>query len=456
MTDYLVYLLATALNAVLLYRFVLWRGWVSFEGLGGVLLLVVIASDFVALTIGWAVTPYPAEIGHELRARVYPTLVHAAGILAVAVGLWLVDPHPEPVRRELTDADRERLAQYATLLIILGLGMKTVSLYVAGVRSIVQYLTQMYFFTVYQAKFGGFLDKGPVIANLGIAVLAATRGPRVVRQVPYVLAMGAVGFGLTTSRADLLGAILTYLVVVAVLNRAMLREAMRHRATLTVTAALMVVLVLLNSGIKSELRVRTEDRPPTPTSLSSTFAMAGQLFAARFSAEGLFDGYSNLVNRLEESPGRFFDGAVGRYTLTAWVPYVIYRDKPQHPFRATGDLIYDDYHSIMEDVSAPTLVGSAYADYGPASVLFYLIVYGVALGAIRRVATRRSSPILLLLWYLHFTHVDGGTNIIHGGILNLIDAFALASGVIALTITASQVVDWARFASAPPRIRPAD
>ncbi|MBI4420381.1 MAG: hypothetical protein HY560_06105, partial [Gemmatimonadetes bacterium] len=150
MFDLLAYLGLTCLNLAILVGIVRWRSWLSFEGLGSLLLLVVIGSDAVALLVSYLVSPTSDEAVRELQGRVYPTLVHTAGLAALTVGLVVGNPKPVPLQRDLKDTDRRLLVQVGRFLVVFGLGMKLVSMYVGGVRSLGQYLTQLYFYTVYQ------------------------------------------------------------------------------------------------------------------------------------------------------------------------------------------------------------------------------------------------------------------------------------------------------------------
>ncbi len=109
-------------------------------------------------------------------------------------------------------------------------------------------------------------------------------------------------------------------------------------------------------------------------------------FGTRFGRAGVYAGYANLVDRQLEDHAFFMQGRVLAYSLTAWVPHVVYPDKPVHPFRDIGYLIRDNFSSRFDTVYAPTLVGFAFADFGLASVVTYLFFGGLVLGCSARFA----------------------------------------------------------------------
>ena len=131
-------------------------------------------------------------------------------------------------------------------------------------------------------------------------------------------------------------------------------------------------------------------------------AEALSTFGTRFGSAGVYAGYATMVDRQSDDPSLLMHGRVLAYTLTSWVPHVVYPDKPVHPFRDIGYLIRENFSSRFDTVYAPTLVGYAWADFGLVSVVTYLFFGAFALGWLRRLVSADSTPILAVVGYLHF------------------------------------------------------
>jgi hypothetical protein len=167
-------------------------------------------------------------------------------------------------------------------------------------------------------------------------------------------------------------------------------------------------------------------------------AEALSTFGTRFGSTGVYAGYATMVDRQSADPSQFMHGRVLSYTLTAWIPHVVFPEKPVHPFRDIGELIRENYSSRFDTVYAPTLVGYAWADFGLVSVVTYLFLGAFALGLLRRVVAGPEAPLLLVVGYLHFTLVEGATNLIHNGFLSSLASAVLA--VVAVGLTAGYVM----------------
>jgi len=313
--------------------------------------------------------------------------------------------------------------------------MKLFALYATGLTSLSEYWSQMGTYRSLQGEYGWFLDHGTSIAVFGLGLLSASQGKRILRQIVILAAMNLVSFVFSFSRSDLIGVLIGFIFITAALNRPLFRSLLNRRWLMILGLPFVAFLIIIDTGIKSQLRTFSsyDTLGAVSLSLDELYDRTKGQFIDRFSQAGLYDGYCNLVNRLSDGMAPFYDGKVIVYTATAWVPYVIYKEKPMHPFRAVGYLIYDDYRTSIYDVSATMLVGSAFADYGIWSVILYLFVYGLLLGGIRKITVHQEGHILSLIWYLHFLGVDGASNMIHGGIVNFSDSFMLASGVMILT-----------------------
>jgi hypothetical protein len=66
-------------------------------------------------------------------------------------------------------------------------------------------------------------------------------------------------------------------------------------------------------------------------------------------------------------------------------------------------------------------------------VVTYLFFGAFALGWLRRLLSTETTPILAVVGYLHFTLVEGATNLIHNGFLSSLASAMLAVAAIGLT-----------------------
>ena len=441
MNEIFLYLPFFLLNILIIIFIIRWRGFISFEGLGVSMLAVVIASDYLGLIIVYF---FAEEMTKEiLLLRIYPSIVHAVGLLALGAGLFIFDPKPVSISRQLSPKERKDVINIAGFFIILGFTMKFISLYAEGITSITSFYQNMYGYVVSQRKFGGFLDEGFTIMLLGLGLIAANQ-KTVKRQSLLLIIMMALTFYLSISRGGVVGTIITFFLLLWIFNRKSLKFWLNP-----LFIAIFVVLIILTAGLKSQIRAGPN---VVDMSFSGMFHWGLDRFADRFSDIGLYDGYSNYINRVSMDEYRLHKGEVLKYTLTSWVPYVIYKDKPQHPFRAIGDIVYRDYRVSIEDVSAVMLVGTAFADYGVISVILYLFFYGVLLGFLRKITTGNKVYIFLFIWYLHFVFIDGCSNFIHGGIVNIFGTIALATGVIGLGFIYIQIIFIMRTTAKSARI----
>ena len=248
------------------------------------------------------------------------------------------------------------------------------------------------------------------------------------RYFPLGLFTAAMAFFLTSSRAGIVGAALMFFVVAVAFNPTTYRRWMRPRLI-----AAFLVLLVVSSGIKTQLRFFPGTSSGVKTDWPELAAEALSTFGTRFGSAGVFAGYATMVDRQRHDPELFMHGRVLAYTLTAWVPHLVYPEKPVHPFRDIGYLIRENYSSRLDTVYAPTLVGYAWADFGLRSVVAYLFFGAFALGLLRRMVSGPNVPIIVVVGYLHFTLVEGATNLIHNGFLASLAGAMLALAAIGLT-----------------------
>ncbi|HUR96088.1 MAG TPA: hypothetical protein VMY76_16025 [Gemmatimonadales bacterium] len=424
----LAYTVVAAWNLALLVAIARWRGITSYEGLGMALLALVVGSDYAGLCIALALTHGSPEVRAMVDLRLWPGLIHLLGLLCFALGLFVASPNPPKIRRVLTDDDARQLRYAGSFLLVLGLAMKVVALGSEGITSITDYFANIYAYNVAQRQLGTFWDWGTELAMFGGALLAAGYEHRRGRQALLAALMAAIAFFLTSSRAGIVGAALMFFVVVAAFNPHTLRSWVRPRLI-----AAFLVLLVVTSGIKTQLRFFPGSSSGVRTDWPELAAEALSTFGTRFGSAGVYAGYATMVERQSEDPSLLMHGRVLAYTLSAWVPHVVFPDKPVHPFRDIGYLVRENYSSRLDTVYAPTLVGYAWADFGLVSVVTYLFFGAFALGWLRRLVSAGSTPILAVIGYLHFTLVEGATNLIHNGFLSSLASAMLAIAAISLT-----------------------
>jgi hypothetical protein len=405
-----------AANLIFMAILIRWRGLLSFEGLGLGLLFVTMVMDWLSLGSAYIFSPH--EVGPLLMERIYPLSVHLVGIGALGAGLWIADPSPRPLSFQ-GESGMGRIRSMAWTLVVIGLGMKFFALWSSGLLNPNLYYEKMFSYVSSQRKWGGFWDEGLNVAVLGFGLLVAETD-RLRKQILLFVLMMGFTLLLSFSRGGVVAPVFYFFIFLWAFNK---RSFARWTHPLFLTALLVGVVV--SAGIKSQTRWESSKRD---FSASSIVRVGLGRFSDRFGQAGLFDGYVNIVHRLSFEGGQRKGGDVLLYTLTSWVPFVFYHDKPVNPFRAIGDLVYRDYRIDENDVSAPTLVGSAFLDFGVASVVVYLLVYGWVLGFLKR-SVLSVSGTYAFVWYILVTFVDGFTNFIHGGIVNLPYTLGLGSGI---------------------------
>lgn len=397
-----------------------WRGFFSYEGIGFFCCLVMVATDGLGIAAASLIGTEISGLQAEIANRLYPGVVFELGILVFLGGLAIAELRPRPVMVPIQQPEDRRTFVVAALgVILLGLTFKTVAMVSYGVSSIGDYLINLGGYTTGQRGLGGFLDLGLPLAIVGLAMLGAAARNLAV-SVGLFLLGALLSFLLSYSRAELFGTMFLFFVMFGITRPDIVRLAKRHIVITSMLAATIASGIILNSGVKSAMRAGQDVRG---FSIAEIGTLGVDRWLDRFSGEGVYDGYCNFVNRLSQSPERFWRGDVAVYAVVSTVPHFLFPTKPAHPFRDTGYLVYDDMRSSVEDVCATTVVGSAYADFGLVSVVFYLGIYGVVIGMLRRVLLKRGTFSRLL--YVNLIIIEGSTNFIHTGVLAFIPSLAL-------------------------------
>lgn len=418
MESLLYYLPFFVMNVSLMVVLIRWRGFLSFEGLGISCLLALVSIDGISLFIVF-LSQSDDNVSKIILERIIPTVVHIVGLLSLIFGMLVIDPKPVPISRHFNVTEKYIITKIAWILAIVGFSMKIFSLVSMGITDVQSYFLGMSDYVIAQRKFGGFLDEGLSISVFGLGIVAANKDT-IMKQSVLLFIMGLLVFFLSHSRGGVLSIFLIFFLLLFLFNKRLLKKWFNPILIIFIS-----LIIVLTSGIKSQFRAN-------PENIDTSFVGMGKWginrFVDRFSEEGLYDGYANFVNRLYEDETKFKRGEVLEYTLTSWIPYIFYKEKPQHPMRAIGDLVYRDRSVSLEDVSAVTLIGTTFYDFGIISVIIYTFIYGIFLGLLRILTAASKVNVFIIVWYLHIIFIDGFTNIIHGGILNFPGTIALATG----------------------------
>ena len=383
------------------------------------LALAVGSDGLVLLGAYWLEWDSTSYVINRMRAEIIPTMVHLLGLAGLAVGLALSDPTAVPIARQLNKSERTFLGVTGWTLIVTGLSMKLAAMHLMGISNLLEYLDQLYVYDTSIREFG-FLDQGVALAVFGIVLLVVNYEGKLVRQATLLMVGMAIALVLSTSKSGLL----LLAVPFYILTRTLSPKTLKAWSRLPVIAVV-GTLFIIGLGIKAQIKYGGLDKIDATS--ENVIDVAQATIQARFSGSGLYKGYTHLVNRLLEDPSKRLDFAVAAEVFSGVVPRFIWNEflsaeKPEHPFHAKGELIHEDYIVDEYGNDAPTLVGFAFADSGFWSLVLYLTLGGMMLGAIRKFAVSRNRNVLVLIGYAYFAALlgpslaeSGFTNILYDG-----------------------------------------
>jgi hypothetical protein len=414
------FILVSGANIGLLCFLIRKRGWSSAEGLCAIYLLLAVISDNVELLINMRFWPDALRLGpEEINMRIYPTIVHTLGIAALLAGLTLADPRPRSISRTLSPSESRSLVRIAIALVVIGGLMFGVAI----LRGVPTGFTTVEGFKDVTEQSGAFLYRGADVALVGLALLFAT-----LHGIPKILC-GFVAVILPVVALFNKGGFEKGLVWMAVVYSAyqakQFQRVLRSILSWTVMLPAAALIILLVIGVKIHYRTGGDDVQSSDALQAGINSVRG-----RYSADGLYRGYSQMTTYIRNGWIAPFDGQMLGYALTCWVPGFIYPDKPVHPTRNTGYMVYADHHSYKGDASAFTLVGIAYADFGIPSVVCYLVAGGLVLGWIRKAANRPGGSLYRHVGYL-FLCLFGACSA-ESGLLLLIYVVLLCAAVMGM------------------------
>ena len=388
-----------------------------------------VVTDNIEVVFHYLTSPDLLPLGHrELAFRIYPTAVEILGLLVLLVGLWIADAKANSIAWDLDASGLVRLRRIGIAVAVVGFSLTFIALYLVGALSSLNFYAAIDAFRSQALPFGGFWYRGADIAVFGMALTL----PSLQRRSKYfflvLTLMMFVSFFLRTNKGGLEEPILWGGMVLFVYNRQFLRELLSVK-----TIVLALALAFLGIGLKLWFLPRAMDRGPTTRgSFTQLVKLAAAGASARWGDNGLYRGYCQFVNTLPDNRVLFQGAKIGVYSLTSWVPRWLYPNKPDHPFRGLGYMIYSDFHAFPNETPAPLLMGSVMADDGLLSLTAYLFLAGLFLGWFRRLTTTDSRPLPLHCGYILFVLLGGLSA--EEGVLGLFYTLFLAYGVIAAAL----------------------
>jgi hypothetical protein len=419
--DIVEFLVLSICNLAVIVWVIRRQGIVSVEGYCVAWIGMAVFTDNTQLLFDYVFQPSALSLGaDEFHFRTFPTFVHIIALLALLAGLFLGNSKPEPVRRNLSGADLQFIANTGVFLLLLGLAFSGVAIY----------LTRAYqatnFFTALDAFRGGdpghssgFWYRGADISVFGMGLMLASVGKTSVRFYALLAGMIAVSFFLRANQGGVEFAILWAVLILYTYNGNRLSEVLKP--SLIVGA---LVIALLGIGIKSQL-LKDDLQPLTLEAMADHITGPVQ---ARWGDEGLYRGYCQFINLLPKYHYLFDGYREGWYALTqAWIPRALRSDKSDQPTVGLGYMVHSDFHEYYTETPSVELVGSVYADDGFYTLTAYLLLVGCLLGILRRYAASQGSALQWHVSYVAFV-LFGGLSA-ESGIAGLIYTFLLTFGI---------------------------
>jgi hypothetical protein len=418
--------LSSANIGLILYNIKLW-GIASAEGVMLAYYGLAVITDNSELLIHYVFAPERLPLGYgEFSLRLMPTVAHIGGLLILMCGLFLGNPNRAKVGRDLDEAGHTRLRRIGLAVFVLGSIMFAFGLAAGGSGAFYAILQD---YRNRPMPYGGFWYRGSDIAVFGMAmVFAAEARPGKLPKGPLA-AMLLIAFFVSSNKGGFEKALLWATLVIYVYNRDAFRSLINVRRVLIagviMYAGLGLKTIVLGGTLYDADSVRIGSRFTTNLLMTSN-----EVFKARFSDNGDYRSFCQFISLVGDYHDRFDDFRVGRYAVTAWIPGIIYRNRPDHPFRRIGALTYSDFADHAEtEAEAPGWVGASMADAGYFSLMVYTLIAGLVLGAFRQIACS-ADHITIHHAYVLFVLLGGLS--FEAGVVSVFDSVALASTVIGL------------------------
>ncbi|MHB8540292.1 MAG: hypothetical protein ACYDCD_05030 [Candidatus Acidiferrales bacterium] len=419
------FLTLSLLNLGLMIFIIKRWGIASAEGFCMAYLGMAVLTDNVELVFHYIFSPGVLPLGYrEFDFRVYPTAVHVLGLLVLIAGLCIANFKPNPIARDLDSERLLHLREIGIAITIIGLMLASVALYLVGALTATNFYSSLNEFRSQALPFGGFWYRGADIAVFGMALTLPSLWGNSSRFLAVLASMMFVSFFLRTNKGGLEEPILWAGIILLVYNRAFFKSLLKLRIL-----AFALAIAFSGIGAKTWFLPKMMHRPAESATISNLVQMATATAATRWGDDSLYRGYCQFVNTLPDNRYLFEGSKVGVYALTSWVPRFIYRDKPDHPFRGLGFMIYSDFHSFPMETPAPTLIGSMMADNGMVSLIEYLFATALFLGWFRRAAASQSTSLYWHVGYMFFVLFGGFSA--DEGVLGLVYTLLLGYSVVA-------------------------
>ncbi|HEV2489265.1 MAG TPA: hypothetical protein VGT03_05625 [Candidatus Acidoferrales bacterium] len=423
--EFLEFLALSVINLGLIVVIIRKWGIISAEGFCMGYLGAAILTDNAELIFHYFVSPSVLHFGYgEFEFRIIPTAVHILGLIVLIAGLAALNLRPRPINRQLNSEEVLRLQSLGIATTVVGLFLTAVALYLVGALSAPRFYAALNAFRSQALPYGGFWYRGADITVFGLALTLPSFRNNARRFFGVLTLMMFTSFFLRTNKGGLEEPILWAAVVLYAYDRSFFKALFRAR---NVSAACLIAF--LGMGAKLWFLPFASHRTEVaPTTISKFVDLATSTAATRWGDDSLYRGYCQFTNSLPDNRNLFAGSRVGMYVLTSWVPRLIYPDKPDHPFRGLGFMIYSDFHAFPSETPAPTLIGSVLADAGTRSLILYLFLAGLFLSALRIATTRSNHSLYRHVGYLFFVLFGGFSA--EEGILGIVYTLFLAFGVI--------------------------
>ena len=413
--DLVIFLALSAANVGLIVLNLWIWGIASCEGVLMLYYGAAVVSDNVELVYDCVFRPDVLPLGtEEFAIRIYPTEIYIAAMLILMVGLFVGNPHRVSIRIQLDEAGLLSLRKLGWALVCLGMTVFIVGVVISGGQNLASEL-QGFRSTV--MPYGSFWYRGIDIAVIGMGfVFAATSSERRISYLP-LLAMATAAFFLTSNKGGIEKAFFWSGNAVYVFNGKAFTAIVTPRR---VAAA--IAVIYLGLGAKLLWLAKSSD---IPLSFDRITESAQAAFSDRFSDLGDYRSFSQFLDTLPSYQDRWAGFEVGEYTLTEWIPRVVYPNKPPNPFQAIGVMTHKEFaDSTSEEVEAPGWAGVAITDDSYYSLVIYLLATGVFLGLLRQAAASSTIHVERRAAYLLFILLGGFSY--ESGMLSIPDNLLLA------------------------------
>ncbi|HKW87926.1 MAG TPA: hypothetical protein VJN21_04135 [Candidatus Acidoferrales bacterium] len=442
--DFIEFLFLSGINLGMMVFIIRKWGIASAEGFCMAYLGAAALTDSLELIYHYFLSPDMLHLGYaEFAFRIYPTALHIVGLVVLFAGLAAVNFGPSPIARPLDKTGITHLKRLGVAIAIVGALLTSGAIYLVRALSAPSFYAAINAFRSQALPFGGFWYRGADVIVIGLGLTLPSYRNNLRRFFCTLAFMMLVSFFLRTNKGGLEEPVLWGALIVYLYDREFFRTLCRPR-----NVALACAIAFFGMGAKLWFLPfayhRTENAPVTLTKIVD---LATSTAATRWGDDSLYRGYCQFVNSLPDNRSLFAGNKVGIYTLTSWVPRFLLPNKPDHPFRGLGFMVYSDFHTLPMETPAPTLAGSAMADDGFRSLISYLFLAGIFLSTLRICTTMPEQSLYRHVGYVLFV-LFGGLSA-EEGILGLIYTLLLAYGVIAAAFFIESIWKLSRANSRP-------